>query len=53
MVNIQPATPAQTQVVDVGNNLRHMVDRLAATGKSWELTVEDSQTSQKVTIRSK
>ena len=43
------STPPKT--VDVGSNIRQIARGLAATGKPWELSVEDTGTGQKVVIR--
>lgn len=43
---------APPKTVDVGSNIRQIARGLAATGKPWELSVEDTKTGQKVVIRS-
>ena len=51
-VEMPQERPAQYRPVDVGNNVRDMVERLSATDKEWELTIEDKTTGTKITIRS-
>ena len=47
------APAQQVHPVDVGPNLRHMADRLAANGKPWELMIEDPRTGYRVVSRSR
>jgi len=37
---------------DIGPNLRHLADRLAATGKPWQLSVTDSKSGLSITVKS-
>jgi len=45
--------PEHVKMVDIGDNLRHMTDRLAATGKPWTLVIEDTSTHCRITIKSR
>ena len=47
-----PREPPQQRPVDVGPHIRDMTKQLAASGKPWELTVEDQASGTKVVIRS-
>lgn len=47
-----PATYPRESRVDVGPNIRNIAKGMEASGKNWELLVEDTQTGQRVIIRS-
>jgi len=48
---IAAAIPKERRL-DVGPNIRNIANGMAASGKKWELLVEDTQTGQRVIIRS-
>ncbi len=49
---VQEESPIHAPPVDVGPHIRDMVKQLAASDKSWELTVEDVNSKTRVVIRS-
>lgn len=49
---VQPESPSLAPAVDVGPHIRDMAKQLAASDKSWELTVEDEDSGTRVFIRS-
>ncbi|MGV3572853.1 MAG: hypothetical protein ACO1PB_19845 [Ramlibacter sp.] len=48
---VEAATPKERHL-DIGPNIRNIANGMAASGKKWELLVEDTQTGQRVIIRS-
>jgi hypothetical protein len=49
--NVEAAVPKE-RYLDIGVNIRDIANGMAASGKQWELLVEDTETGQRVIIRS-
>lgn len=52
-VEMPSEKPQTSQRLDVGDNVREMINTLSKTDKYWELQIEDQNTGTKVIIRSR